>query len=104
MRKETIIKNIKHCDHYIESLKNAEHVKYYKLRKKELIKELNIKNYRLPREVIKVKSMRSPKKVALEFIDLYESKKLKLVDIAKSEKVNEGSLSKAIFRIRNSMK
>lgn len=101
MRKETAIKNIEHCDYYIKNSKKVEHIDYYQTRKQELLQQIS--DSVEVKKVIKVKSTKSPKKIATEYIDLVQAKKLKIVDIAKYEKVNVGSLSKAIFRIRNKM-
>ena len=100
MKQETILKNIKHCDYYINKLSNTQHKKYYIDRKYELIKMLpddeSLKRIQSP----KIISSKSPKLMAEKYFDLIQSGQLKLREVCKYEKVNEGSLSKAIFRIR----
>jgi hypothetical protein len=98
MRKELVLKNIEHCDHYLKRATDKEHKKYYQERKSELLKILSTKGeFKFP---IRNRSSQSPRKIALKYYDMIQAKQITLVDIAKYEKVNEGSLSKAIFRIR----
>lgn len=98
MTRQSIIENIKHCDHYIETSNDHKHIEYYKLRKEELLKKLP--GGKLPKQGIKVKSIQSPKQIALKYFDRIDSTQVKQIDVAKKEKVNIGSLSKAISRIR----
>lgn len=98
MRRETILKNIKHCDHYITTSNNPDHVEYYRSKKVELLKKLPEDS--IPKQVVKFKSLQSPKKVALKYIDRIGAKQISQKEVAYRERVNEGSLSKAVYRIR----
>jgi hypothetical protein len=100
MRKELVLRNIEHCDHYLRILKDPQHQKYYTDRKNELIRMLPDDEPQEQNKSPKFISAKSPKLIAEKYYDFIQSGQLKLREVCKYEKVNEGSLSKAIFRIR----
>ena len=100
MRKELILRNIEHCDYYLKRLKGPEQQKYYMDRKNELVRMLPDNEPQDQNKSPKFISVKSPKLIAEKYYDLIQSGQLKLREVCKYEKVNEGSLSKAIFRIR----